>query len=122
MVVARRLILLALFVGLLWLGWQFAHSNGAEIDVDLLIARFPNVSTWLTLLVTFLAGGLLIGGLVGLQLLRANLKTRRYRKTVARLEAEIHQLRNLPLAGADTPGAGVLAGDDLHAAESASGS
>jgi hypothetical protein len=36
------------------------------------------------------------------QVLTKDLVARRYRKTVRSLESEIHQLRNLPLAGTDS--------------------
>jgi uncharacterized integral membrane protein len=92
---------------LLVAGWTFAARNGAVVDVDILVAQVSEVRLWLALLGAFSAG-LLIAGTAGmLSLARAGMVTRRYRRTVAGLESEVHQLRNLPLAAGDTAGSQV---------------
>jgi uncharacterized integral membrane protein len=107
--VVRRLLGIVIFVGVLALGWRFAAQNSAEVTVDVLVGRFSGVSLWLTLVVAFAAGGVVVG-LAGLyQLARLGLIVRRYRKTVRGLEAEVHQLRNLPLAEEERPASGVTA-------------
>ncbi len=96
--ILRALILVAILGGLVAAGVLFVRSNEAPVSVDLLLTQVPDTSLWLVLLVTFAAGAAL-AGLVGLfEVTRYGLVARRYRKTVARLESEIHQLRNLPLA------------------------
>ena len=57
------------------------------------------VSLWLVLLIAFGAGALLAGVSLVYAVIKKNLVARRYRKAVKSLELEIHQLRNLPLAG-----------------------
>jgi uncharacterized integral membrane protein len=96
----RRLMALVLFAGLFVAAWRFASTNATEIEVvDLLLFQIPAVPVWMALLTAFGAGALLAGVLLGYQVIKKNLVARRYRKEVRGLESEIHQLRNLPLAG-----------------------
>lgn len=97
----RRLLLLALFVGLFWVAWQFTHRNEGTVQVDLLVGRTPPLSLWAVLIGAFCVGAASAGAGLLFQLAKKSVATRRYRKTVAGLESEIHQLRNLPLAGAE---------------------
>lgn len=97
MVVVRRILTLAVFVGLLVLGWRLAGSNGAPVTVNYLAGEFTDVALWMVLLASFVAGALAVGVWALLSRMRQALVARRYRKTVASLEAEVHQLRNLPL-------------------------
>ena len=98
---ARRVLGLAVFVGLLVAGWLFAAENSEVVTIHYLIGQFDGVSIWLALLCTFLAGAVVVGllGMAGAAKLR--LEARRYRKVVKGLEAEVHQLRNLPLTSED---------------------
>jgi uncharacterized integral membrane protein len=98
----RRLLALALFAGLFVVAWRFASANATEIQVDLLLLQVPAVPIWLALLTAFGIGALLAGLSLGYQVIKKNLLARRYRKTLKSLESEIHQLRNLPLAGTDS--------------------
>jgi len=98
----RRLMALALFAGLFIVTWRFASMNATEIPVDLLLLQVPAVPIWIALLTAFGIGALLAGLSLGYQVIKKNLVARRYRKTVRGLESEIHQLRNLPLAGTDS--------------------
>jgi uncharacterized integral membrane protein len=93
----RRILGIAVFVALLVAGWRFAADNSQLVTVHYLIGQFEGVSVWLALLCAFLAGAVVVGllGMVGAAKLR--LEARRYRKAVRDLEAEVHQLRNLPL-------------------------
>jgi uncharacterized integral membrane protein len=95
----RRLIALALFGGLFVVAWRFASTNDTEIPIDLLLFRMPAVPIWVALLTAFGAGALLAGASLVYAVIKKNLVARRYRKAVKSLESEIHQLRNLPLAG-----------------------
>jgi hypothetical protein len=102
-VLIRRLVAAALFAATLIAGWMFASRNGALVDVDVLVVQVPEVRLWLVLVVAF-AAGLLIAGAVGMfSLARARMVSRRYRKMVAGLQSEVHELRNLPLAPGDGP-------------------
>ena len=96
----RRLMALALFAGLFVAAWSFASENTTPIEeVHLLLFEIRAVPVWKALLAAFGAGVLLTSVLLGYQLIKKNLVARRYRKAVKSLESEIHQLRNLPLAG-----------------------
>jgi len=97
----RRLFLAALFVALLVGGWRFAHHNASTVTVGYIVGEFEEVSLWLALLVAFALGFALAALYWSLQLTRASMLTRRYRKAVADLESEVHELRNLPLASED---------------------
>jgi hypothetical protein len=114
MLIARRLILLALLVGLLYLGWKFSSLNAQPpVRVDFLFGATPEVSLWKALVGAFAVGALLATALWLFEVARYALVARRYRKTVARLESEIHELRTLPLAESEAPLAarsGALAG------------
>ena len=102
MQIARRLVLLAIFVALLVAGWRFAAENSAAVEVDYLVGEDSGVALWMVLVVTFASGAAAAGAVVGFALARARLLARRYRKRLAGLEAEVHQLRNLPLVGGET--------------------
>ncbi len=98
----RRLLALALFAGLFVVAWRFASANATEIQIDLLLLQLPAVPIWVALLSAVGLGALSAGVSLGYQVIKKNLLARRYRKTVKSLESEIHQLRNLPLAGTDS--------------------
>ena len=98
----RRLLALALFAGLFVVAWRFASANATEIQIDLLLLQLPTVPIWVALLSAVGLGALSAGVSLGYQVIKKNLLARRYRKTVRSLESEIHQLRNLPLAGTDS--------------------
>jgi uncharacterized integral membrane protein len=93
-----RLFWVALFVGVLVLGWTFRAENEGPVTVSYAFGQFPPVPQWLALLAAF-AVGAAAAGLIGLyQVAKLRLVARRYRKTVRGLEAEVHQLRTLPLS------------------------
>jgi uncharacterized integral membrane protein len=94
----RRVLAIAAFVGLLVAGWRFAAAHPQPVRIHYLVGETGELSLWAALLGAFLAGGALAGGLAGYQLARLGMLARRYRKAVARLEVEVHELRNLPLA------------------------
>lgn len=97
----RRILLVALLVALPAGVHLLITRNSQAIAVDLLALRFESVQLWLALLCSFLAG---LGVATAVALLRGarlRLVTRRYRKAARDLESEVHELRNLPLSGAD---------------------
>ena len=95
--------------GLFWLAWAFRSGNAGLIDVDLLWLRVANVEVW-SALAAALAAGLGIGAtLVGFAWLRQRILNRRHRKTIERLENEVHRLRSLP-APTDLQGTDPAAG------------
>lgn len=95
---ARRLLWLALVGAILVGGWRFASRNGADVQVDLLFVVLAPTPLWSVLLGAF-ALGVVAAGLAALwEVLRLGMLSRRYRRAMRRLEAEVHELRNLPLA------------------------
>jgi uncharacterized integral membrane protein len=95
---ARRVLWLALVGALLVGGWRFASRNGAEVQVDLLFVELAPTPLWTVLLGAFALGAAAAGLAALWEVLRLGLVSRRYRKAMRRLEAEVHELRNLPLA------------------------
>ena len=100
--ILRRLLLAALFLAALVIGWSFAHRNPEPVRVDLLVVPIVAQPLWRVVVGAFAAGAALASLLAGWQAIRLSLTARRWRKVAARLETEVHQLRNLPLEG--TPG------------------
>ena len=108
MALLRRVLWVALFVGALIGGWTFASENGALIGIRYGFGRSIEVQLWLALIGSFSAGvGICFLALLG-RLTRSSLAQRRYRKALAALEAEVHQLRNLPIEGTPTLAASAL--------------
>lgn len=111
----RRVLGVAVFVGLFVAVWRFVGGNADPVDIDLLVFRVP-LPLWLALLGAFGLGALCAGASLVYELAKRSFATRRYRKQLAGLESEIHQLRNLPLAapeageGEGPPGASVPGG------------
>ncbi len=98
----KRLILLivgiGLFVGTLWLGWSFRSGNATPIDLDLIWLRVPNLEIWWVILVSMAIGAVATGILLSFSWLRIRLLNHRYRRAIRKLEAELHELRSLPLS------------------------
>ncbi len=101
MQLARRLLWLSLFVATLVLGWQLAARNSTAVEIDYVLGRFTGVALWVVLLAAFAAGAATVAGIASYRLFKLRLLARRYRKAVTGLEAEVHQLRNLPLGAED---------------------
>ena len=101
MVLLRRALLALVFVAVLIGGWRFAVQNSAQVTVSYLAGETPSVALWLALLAAFALGAGIAALFSGFSLARAGLLARHYRKTVAGLEGEVHQLRNLPLVDED---------------------
>jgi uncharacterized integral membrane protein len=100
----RRLLLVLVFVALFYGAWRFVAGNEAPISLDLVFFQLPQVPLWSALLGAFALGALCAGASLVYQLLKKSFTARRYRKELAGLESEIHQLRNLPLAAPETRG------------------
>ncbi len=93
----RRLVPMVVGAGLLYLAYLLTMANAAEVTVDFLLGRIV-LTTWQALGLSFFAGGGLVALYTLYQAARGGLLRRRYRKELAGLETEVHQLRNLPLA------------------------
>jgi len=95
---ARRLLALVVFVGLLFVGWRFAGSNAQLVPVHYPGGQFAERALWAILLVAFGSGVVLATLVAVVRGARIRLVSRRYRKLVDSLQAEVHQLRSLPLS------------------------
>lgn len=100
MIVARRLLLLAIFVGLLVGGWKFAHANAGEVRFDYLLGQLEAVRVWELSVACFLLGALVAAVVCAIEMARLRMLSRQYRRELGRLEAELHGLRALPLGPA----------------------
>ena len=94
----RRVLGIAAFVGLLVVGWRFAAEHPQPVRIHYLVGQTGEIALWVALLGAFGAGAASVGALAVYQLVRLGMLARRYRKAAARLEVEVHELRNLPLA------------------------
>ena len=95
MLLARRLISLAAFVGLLVGGWYFAANNSGSVVVHHPGGELGEFKIWAALAGTFGVGVALTALIAIYRGARMRLVLRRYRKMLDGLQAEIHQLRNL---------------------------
>ena len=95
---ARRLLAIVVFVGLLIAGWKFAGSNAQPVPVHYPGGEFAERALWVVLLVAFGSGVVLTSLVAVARGARIRLVSRRYRKLVDSLQAEVHQLRSLPLS------------------------
>jgi uncharacterized integral membrane protein len=100
----RRLLVVAVFAALFFAAWRFVSGNGAPTNLDLVFFDLHDVPLWSALLGAFVLGAASAGASLVYELAKKSFAARRYRKELAGLESEIHQLRNLPLA---VPDAGV---------------
>ena len=113
----RRLVGVAVVVAILVIGWWFAAANQQAVQVDYVWGT-EDRPLWQVIVACFGLGFLLAGGIGTWFGLRGKLVQHRYRKAVGRLEAEVHQLRNLPLApDGDGAGASAAERDALPAGE-----
>ena len=101
MKLVRRLLALALFAGAFYAAIRFSRDNADEVSIDLLGLAQPSLELWLALLAAFALGAVGAALVLFFEVAKLGLVARRYRRTVRRLESEIHQLRNLPLAGTE---------------------
>jgi len=87
----------ALFVGALVFGWRFRTSNETQVPVDFLVGALPPTPVWKILCASCLLGAVVATLACVFQLARLSLTARRYRRALGQLEAELHELRTLPL-------------------------
>ena len=119
MVLARRALAAAVFVGALVVGWAFASENSAPVSVSVLVGEALEVKVWVALLAAFGLGAVVCAILMLYQVAKLRLVAHRQRRVMARLEVEIHELRNLPLAA--EPGTPRLEAEDDALGEAAGG-
>src|SRR5262245_6233011 len=100
----RRVLVVLVFGALFVATWRFVSGNGTPTDLDLVLVQLHEIPLWSALLGAFALGASCAGASLLYELAKKSFAARRYRKALAGLESEIHQLRNLPLAGPETPG------------------
>jgi len=100
----RKLLSFAVVFALVAGAVVFAIGNQTPVPVYYLLGRADEQPLWQVAGLSFLFGAV-VAWIVSLWLIsRAKLAERRHRKHAERLEAEVHKLRNLPLApAADVP-------------------
>jgi uncharacterized membrane protein YciS (DUF1049 family) len=98
MAALRRLLLLLLLAAILFAAWRFGVRNAEPVTVYAFVGEFSGVALWAALASAFALGAAVMGLLAAFQLAKTGLLARRYRRALAGLEAEVHQLRNLPLS------------------------
>ena len=101
--IVRRLITAVVFVALLVVGWKFAASNAQPVVVHHPAGEFTARALWVVLLAAFGSGVVLAAAIAAVRGARIRLVSRRYRKLVDNLQAEVHQLRSLPLSDQPVP-------------------
>ena len=100
----RRVLVVGIFAALFAATWRFVSGNGAPTDLDLVLLQLHQIPLWSALLGAFALGASCAGASLFYELAKRSLAARRYRKELAGLESEIHQLRNLPLAAPEAQG------------------
>jgi len=96
-----RIATLAIIAALIWAAVRFILANDASIEIDYLLSSSVDLLLWQGLVFAFALGWVAATAVFGVGWLRARIETRRYRKAHAKIEAEVHQLRSLPIG--DTP-------------------
>jgi hypothetical protein len=97
----RRILTLGLFAIAALIAftcWKLVRANAMPVTISYVIGEIENVEQWIALLAAFSFGAAVVGIAVVYGQLRFLLMRRQYRRRVADLEGEVHQLRNLPLA------------------------
>jgi len=95
--VIRRVLGVALFVGLLMLGWSFASTNGEPVSVHYVLGKTEPRPVWLVVFLAWSAGLAMAGLYLGFLLLRDRIELRGLRKAVHGLEQELRDHRNKPV-------------------------
>lgn len=102
MIVAlRRIAIAAIVVVFVLIAAVFAYSNQEPIDLDVGIIRLTDVSLTVVLAVTFIAGAVFGGLFSSLAMLRHFRERRSLKRELRNTEAELQNLRSLPLHDAD---------------------
>jgi len=102
----RRVLAGGVALALGFSGWRFAALNSQDVALNYVFGEVPKVALWLALVYAF-AAGFICAALFGVyQVTKQRLLARRYRKAVSGLEAEVHELRTLPLAPSQQDSAG----------------
>ena len=91
------LVLAAVFVGLL------PANNALPVSLHYVVGQSPAVPLYWVVLLSIALGIVVASVPLSYLLLKRGLVMRRYRKLMNGLEAEVHQLRSLPLSANEKP-------------------
>ena len=94
----RRILSIALAGAFFYAALRFSSENAELVAVNYLAGESAAVALWQALGVAACVGALLAALPLGFLWTRARLLAWQYRRTLSRQEAEIHQLRNLPIS------------------------
>ena len=98
----RRIFFVVLVGALFFVALRFSSENAEPVVIDYLAGEPAVWALWQALALAACAGALLVAVPIGYLWTRTGLLAWQYRRTMSRQEAEIHQLRNLPLAPSGT--------------------
>ena len=93
----RRIFFIVLVGGLFYGALRFSSENAQPVAVHYLAGQTADVELWQALAAAACVGALLSALPLLFLWTRNRLLVWQYRRTMSRQEAEIHQLRNLPL-------------------------
>lgn len=96
----RRIFFVVLVGALFFAALRFSSENAEPVVIDYLAGEPVEWALWQALVLAACGGALLAAIPMGYLWTRSGLLAWQYRRTMSRQEAEIHQLRNLPLAPA----------------------
>lgn len=101
MVAFRRLAIVIIAVLFVLIAAVFAYGNQEPIDLDIGIMRFEDISLTVTLTLTFVAGAAFGAFFSTFAMLKQVRERRSLKRELRRTEAELENLRSLPLPDAD---------------------
>jgi uncharacterized integral membrane protein len=101
MAALRRLAIAVIVVIFVLIAAVFAYGNQEPIDLDIGIMRLEGVSLTVVLAVTFVFGAVFGGLFSALAMLRHFRERRSLKRELKKTEAELQNLRSLPLHDAD---------------------
>ena len=99
----RRIFFVVLVGALFFVALRFLSENAEPVAINYLADEPAVWALWQALGLAACAGALLAAIPMGYLWTRSGLLAWQYRRTMSRQEAEIHRLRNLPLAPPSTP-------------------
>lgn len=101
LVALRRLAILVIVVIFALIAAVFAYGNQEPIAIDIGIMRLEEVSLTVALAITFVTGAVFGGLMSAFAVLRHVRERRALKRELRRAEAELRNLRSLPLHDAD---------------------
>ena len=100
-VTVRRIVLAIIVTLFLLIAVVFSFANPEPISLDIGLVRFESVSLALALALSFTAGALFGGSVVGFALFRHYRERRTLRRELRRIESELSSARIAPTVDAD---------------------